>query len=456
MWTLSGVAIRIGEGMGLHRDGISLGLPPFKTEMRRRLWYQIITLEYRTAELSGSNKFKSFREEHVTKAPLNLNDEDLWPGMTELPPPRTEITDMVLCSVRYEFSTFWAEKVRDAGGKMSDSLWENFLSPKAIENKDKLIDLLEQRLEEKFIRHCDPSISVHLMALIVCKAAPATMRFMAHHPRRWASDEDIPEGDRKLLWTLCMSIMENYVTCMTSKSLERFNWHTGFYFQWQALIYLLDCVRADPRMPGAEDAWRRIDAVLETIPDFVTDTKKAIHVAVGSLCLKAYNAKEQAYRREGRFFPATPPEYIVLLREQRDAALKKQAERRAKLQSPSSSSDTPATAISNDLVNMMGFETASTTQPPVAQQYQYQLHEQQPLPQFQPPVNPPHKPSQQPAPYWFNSFHSIAQFPAPEPDWMMMQDPMTDQGVQMDWNQWDYLLQDSGGAVGFGDSRTAL
>jgi Fungal specific transcription factor domain len=37
VWTLTGVAIRIAEGMGLHRDRTSLGLPPFEAEIRRRI-----------------------------------------------------------------------------------------------------------------------------------------------------------------------------------------------------------------------------------------------------------------------------------------------------------------------------------------------------------------------------------------------------------------------------------
>ena len=39
--------------MGLHRDGELLGLKPFETEMRRRLWWQIIMLDSKYAILSG-------------------------------------------------------------------------------------------------------------------------------------------------------------------------------------------------------------------------------------------------------------------------------------------------------------------------------------------------------------------------------------------------------------------
>ena len=42
LWILTGVALRIGQRMGLHVDGATLGLPVFEAEMRRRIWWQIM------------------------------------------------------------------------------------------------------------------------------------------------------------------------------------------------------------------------------------------------------------------------------------------------------------------------------------------------------------------------------------------------------------------------------
>lgn len=54
LWTLLGVAVRIGQGLGLHRDGTSLGLSPFEIEMRRRLWWNIVVLDARVCVFSES------------------------------------------------------------------------------------------------------------------------------------------------------------------------------------------------------------------------------------------------------------------------------------------------------------------------------------------------------------------------------------------------------------------
>ena len=44
VWTLTGLAIRIANSQGIHRDSAQFGLNPFDVEMRRRLWWQICTL----------------------------------------------------------------------------------------------------------------------------------------------------------------------------------------------------------------------------------------------------------------------------------------------------------------------------------------------------------------------------------------------------------------------------
>jgi len=41
VWILTGIAILVAEGMGMHIDGALLGLSPFETEIRRRIWWQL-------------------------------------------------------------------------------------------------------------------------------------------------------------------------------------------------------------------------------------------------------------------------------------------------------------------------------------------------------------------------------------------------------------------------------
>lgn len=49
-WKLSGLAIRLAQNFGLHREDSFLGLTKFEAEMRRRLWWQLATMDAPSAE----------------------------------------------------------------------------------------------------------------------------------------------------------------------------------------------------------------------------------------------------------------------------------------------------------------------------------------------------------------------------------------------------------------------
>lgn len=68
--------------MGMHLDGTLLDLSPFETEIRRRIWWQLMPHDFRAAELCGQAKFRDFRFDDTTpRKPANINDSDLHPAM---------------------------------------------------------------------------------------------------------------------------------------------------------------------------------------------------------------------------------------------------------------------------------------------------------------------------------------------------------------------------------------
>lgn len=49
-WKLSGLAVRLAQNFGLHREDSFRGLTRFEMEMRRRLWWQLATMDAPSAE----------------------------------------------------------------------------------------------------------------------------------------------------------------------------------------------------------------------------------------------------------------------------------------------------------------------------------------------------------------------------------------------------------------------
>jgi hypothetical protein len=98
MWVSCGIAIRLAQSIGLHRDGATMGLPVLATEVRRRLYWEIKMLDVGCAEDCG------FLPTHIfgadTKIPINCNDADLHPGDTIPPPEREGFTDMTYVMIR--------------------------------------------------------------------------------------------------------------------------------------------------------------------------------------------------------------------------------------------------------------------------------------------------------------------------------------------------------------------
>ena len=107
----------------------------FEAEMRRRLWWQILHLDSRAAELSGSG-ISIFINLFDTKCPRNVNDRDLDPAMTELPPDRTGQTDFIFVALRCELGNFLRRSIPYS---MSGSF-----SGTGDDEIDKLEQLLEQ------------------------------------------------------------------------------------------------------------------------------------------------------------------------------------------------------------------------------------------------------------------------------------------------------------------------
>lgn len=97
-WMQLGSIVRMAMIMGLHRDPDEFPqLRPFYAELRRRLWYTIMDMDLHVA--LASNLPCSVREgEYTCRPPGNLDDNDIYPEMTKLPPskPIDEFTNTQL------------------------------------------------------------------------------------------------------------------------------------------------------------------------------------------------------------------------------------------------------------------------------------------------------------------------------------------------------------------------
>jgi hypothetical protein len=320
--------------MGLERDGSFLGLSPFESELRRRIWWQLKMHDTRTAELCGLAKFRDFdMGAESTKWPTNINDDQLQPGMTSLTAVENKITDVVFIAFRCEmmgFAVSQIAKFRKLGLNMTQWNLDETRDGHSKGEMSHAVHELQDKLETKYLRYLDPSQPLHLLTMLVGRYGMNVVTFLTHHPRSWSSmGRQVSDAERQLVWDVSVKLLEQHNMVQSNEMLRQFSWHTPYFRQWHAFILVLDTLRADPLKADANKAWALITGSYEHTRAMVTDMQKPIHVAVGNLCLKAFAARETALRNENTYSPP-PPAFILQLRRWRELAKVKQQMRAAR------------------------------------------------------------------------------------------------------------------------------
>ncbi len=275
-------------------------------------------LDSRSAELSGSGT-SVMAHLWDTKPPLNLNDSDLSPNMREPPVEHTGMTEMAFCMLRLEIGRFMRHP--NSLGTFDGEI-ESFSSIAVfLSEKDAAIDELERNLERKFLRFCDPMIPLHVLVTCVARCAVYKLRLIAHHPRQYPDRPTfIPQGEKDMLFSNSLKMVEQDNHAHSNKSTQRFLWHVKVYFQLEALAYLLNELRERTAGESVARAWRQLDELFEHHPDMMSNRKNALFVAIQNLTLKAWEARETAFARQNHGTSGTtlkPPRVISILLSQR-------------------------------------------------------------------------------------------------------------------------------------------
>ncbi|KAK0262381.1 hypothetical protein B0A54_05628 [Friedmanniomyces endolithicus] len=263
VWSMTGLAIRIAGTLNLNQDGSKLNLPPFESEMRRRLWWALVYLEARTSELVGQNG-GLLAQHHDVHLPANLNDSELFPDMQHLPESRPDATEMVYVLLKTTGLSILSG-TPDTGNPAKT--WRKLHSASVpISEKADIVEALEHRIQEHILHFCDPTIPLQALALNSAQTFPTKMRLVANIPHR--RDELHPpssNGYSENLFQLSLKLMRLQLDLFTNPSLRRWKWHWKGDFQWYALAELVRQTRL--LTPGAEsrEAWMLVQEVFNNV-----------------------------------------------------------------------------------------------------------------------------------------------------------------------------------------------
>ncbi|KAJ5316157.1 hypothetical protein N7476_006464 [Penicillium atrosanguineum] len=288
-WILTGISARIGQRIGLHRDGEKLGLPPFDVELRRRLFYQVFPHDGRASQSAGID-FTSLPEAWDTKPPLNINDNQIWPGMTERPVEQNGATDMIFCLSR----AYVGKRLARSGNPINGAAPWSFPDHHEAE---KILSAAEDEVEEKFIRYCDIVNPLHFLTIGLARSGLTAMRLKLRLPK--IRDQTASDEERQDLFQLAQKTLDTDAAVHAHGGTSRFQWHIKPFFLWgtrDSFIFILTTLSKRRDLLSREQieaAWRSI-AQLYQNHDELFDGKQALNVALRRLALQAWDSYQSS------------------------------------------------------------------------------------------------------------------------------------------------------------------
>lgn len=314
-FSLTAIADRIAKRDGLHQNSQPRGMSAFDAEMRRRVWWQIVLLDTRAAEVSGAGT-STLGCGWNTKFPLNVSESELTPEAEVLPQGHEHATDMIFCLVRCEIAEF----LRQIRAKANiEGRWSEFSNP-CVSLLDKLaaIDAFEKHLQTTYLVHCDHRTTVHALARHYAIQSIAKMKIVAYgalSPRSRQDHPSVSDERHDRLMQVCIEAIEAYHQCVANRSLMRFAWFLAGNVPFLAYVHLLSDLRNRPKGDLVERAWEVVTSRNdvfgrpESLKGFGRRLLEAkdgtLQTAFAELVVRAWDARQAALGSESHI-PVPP------------------------------------------------------------------------------------------------------------------------------------------------------
>ncbi|RSL87571.1 hypothetical protein CEP52_015483 [Fusarium oligoseptatum] len=247
-WSLTGLAIHLARGMGLHRDGSHLALSPLEREMRRRLWWGLLFLDVRSAEELGTDLIVA-ESTFDTQMPSNINDIDMSLDMSETPPTREVCTDTTIFLVRCEICNF-SRRLIEAASTLS-----------TLEEQKTMLVETYQQMDHRFLKWIDETHPLHDVAGMLSRSLRAKMCFVIYHPvllPQPGTKSDLSEDIREYVYSAAVNILEYNHLLDLDVQFRQYIWLLHTYTNWYATAYFLIESYRRPWTPLVERGWEAL------------------------------------------------------------------------------------------------------------------------------------------------------------------------------------------------------
>lgn len=301
-----GIAIRIGQRMGIHSETSLAKCSVFEAEMRRRLWWSLVLFDSRIGEMA-SYKAMTLTPTWDCRVPLNVSDSDLREHMKEPPAAHERATEALFPVLRSKLGEF----IRN------DPSHLEFYNPalKAIAKElpaggDAAV--FESIIEEQYLRFCDPAIPSHFMTIWVTRGRLAKYRLVERYSKFSKSAAEQTDAQRDAAISYALRMVECDTKIMTSPLTQGFLWLAHMHFPFPAYIHLTQSLKRRPLSERARQAWEMMSDNHEARSGLVRMADGPFYGIFANFVLQAWEACEVAFRQSSD--PIATPRIILQIR----------------------------------------------------------------------------------------------------------------------------------------------
>lgn len=246
VWMMSGLAIRMGQYLGLQRDGAHFQhLTPFEIEMRRKVWWCLVMLDLRASEDQGTDLTISSGS-FDTKIPLNINDEDISPDLKQMPTERDGLTDMSFARTYFETGDIMRQMM--APGVKDDAA--------GLQTESHLLGKLHQKFEQGYGQYTAEAVIAHWVGVTIARLVTAKMTLITFLPVLFSSpSEHVSDEIRTKLLVSAIEVAEYNHALNAEQACRQWRWIYQTYTHWHAIVYLMIEISRRPWSPIVERAW---------------------------------------------------------------------------------------------------------------------------------------------------------------------------------------------------------
>lgn len=300
-----GVAIRIGQHMGIHDESSNTKCTVFEAEMRRRLWWSLILFDNRIGEVSR-NKMTMLAPTWDCRPPLNVSDFDLRPEMKSSPTSDQRPTETLFAVVRSEIGDFIRQSAFHLG----------FTNPylKAIINDSQHDELatIEKRLEDKYLRFCAHENPLHFMTVWTTRSLIAKNHLLEHRWSELRSSTTQTETHRDAVISYALCMLDCDTKLMTSPLTTKYLWFVQDYFPFPAYLNLVQELRQRPEGKHTGRIWEAMSDNFDARSVYLEQNNEAFQSILSRNVLQAWEAREATAKQSEN--PLQLPRIIPIIR----------------------------------------------------------------------------------------------------------------------------------------------